>query len=91
MKLLRSITRRGYNVGTAGWFSVLKPNTWFPASRLPVPFRYRASGLSQAPSETVAPIIITLNPERRRPLRQALILVAAAGMVWGMLLWIMHP
>jgi hypothetical protein len=39
----------------------------------------------------VAPIIITLNPERRRPLRQALILVAAAGMVWGMLLWIMHP
>src|SRR5277367_4040028 len=43
MKLLRSITRRGFNVGTAGWFTVLKPNTWFPASRLPGRFRYRSS------------------------------------------------
>jgi hypothetical protein len=43
MKLLRSITRRGFEVGTAGWFTVLKQNTWFPASRLPGRFRYRTS------------------------------------------------
>ena len=43
MKLLRSITRRGFEVGTAGWFTVLKPNTWFPASRLPGSFRYRSN------------------------------------------------
>ena len=35
MKILRSVTRRGFNVGSAGWFTVLRPNTWFPASRLP--------------------------------------------------------
>lgn len=40
MKILRSVTRRGFNVGTAGWFTVLKPNTWFPASRLPAGFHY---------------------------------------------------
>jgi hypothetical protein len=34
MKILRSVNRRGFNVGTAGWFTVLKPNTWFAASRL---------------------------------------------------------
>jgi hypothetical protein len=34
MRILRSLTRRGFNVGTAGYFTVLRPNTWFAASRL---------------------------------------------------------
>ena len=38
MKILRSVNRRGFIVASAGWFSVLKPNTWFPASRLPGDF-----------------------------------------------------
>jgi len=35
MRILRSVNRRGFIVASAGWFTVLKPNTWFPASRLP--------------------------------------------------------
>ncbi len=42
MRILRSVNRRGFSVGTAGFFTVLRPNTWFPASRLPGEFRYRS-------------------------------------------------
>ncbi len=42
MKILRSVTRRGFSVGTAGFFNVLRQNTWFPASRLPGSFSYLA-------------------------------------------------
>ena len=35
MKILRSVNRRGFRIESAGYFTVLKPNTWFPASRLP--------------------------------------------------------
>jgi hypothetical protein len=34
MKILRSVNRRGFRIGSAGYFTVLWPNTWFPASRL---------------------------------------------------------
>jgi hypothetical protein len=34
MKILRSVNRRGSTIGSAGYFSVLNSNTWFPASRL---------------------------------------------------------
>jgi hypothetical protein len=40
MKSLRTWNRRDFNVGTAGWFTVLKPAGWFAASRLPGGFRY---------------------------------------------------
>jgi hypothetical protein len=39
MKILRSVTRRGFEVGTAGWFTVTGPRRWFPASRLPGGFQ----------------------------------------------------
>jgi hypothetical protein len=91
MKLLRSITRRGFQVGTAGYFTVLKPNTWFPASRLPVPFRYRAGQSPTATAETTAPNIISLPPEQRSPLRVAIIVLASTAIVFAMLMWIMHP
>jgi len=38
MNLLRSITRRGFTVAQAGYFTVTSPNRWFPASRLPGDF-----------------------------------------------------
>jgi len=92
MKILRSITRRGYSVGTAGYFSVLKPNSWFPASRLPVPFRYRRDPSAAVQDrEIVAPNIISLPPEHRSPLRVGIIVLTSAVVVFAMLLWIMHP
>jgi len=91
MKILRSVTRRGFRVEPAGFYTLLKLNKWFPASRLPVPFRYRTSQSAQPPTETTTPNIITLRWDRRSPVRQVLIVIVAAGIVWAMLLWIMHP
>jgi hypothetical protein len=92
MKILRSVTRRGFSIGTAGYFAILKPNTWFPATRLPRPFRYHPGQSVQAPAETTAaPNIITLPPEHRSPLRLTIIVLASAAIVFCMLLWIMHP
>jgi hypothetical protein len=91
MKILRSITRRGFSFGTAGYFTVLKQNSWFPATRLPQPFRYRPGQSSQATVEITAPNIISLPPEHRSPLRVAIIVLASTAIVFAMLLWIMHP
>ncbi|HEY3706161.1 MAG TPA: hypothetical protein VGL22_13950 [Terracidiphilus sp.] len=91
MKILRSITRRGFQIQSAGFYTVLKPNTWFPASRLPVPFRYHAHPSAYAAQETTAPNIITIAAERRHPLQLTLILLASAAIVLAMLWWIMYP
>jgi hypothetical protein len=95
MKILRSVTRRGFSVGSAGYFAVLKPNTWFPATRLPVPFHYRASQSAQVPAlhqeATLAPNIITLSVEPRGVVRPALVVLAAMAITSALLLWIMHP
>jgi hypothetical protein len=91
MKLLRSITQRGATIATAGYFTVLKPNTWFPASRLPGPFRYRAASSAPTLAETTAPNIITLSAEQRRPMRQGLILIASAAIVYALLSWLTNP
>jgi hypothetical protein len=34
MKILRSVNRRDPNIGTAGWFTVLRATKWIAASRL---------------------------------------------------------
>lgn len=99
MKILRSVTRRGFSVGTAGWFTVLKPNTWFAASRLPESFRYRASqsaeavGTSHADSRptTIPPRIEIPNTQDRRLMPVALIVLAAIAITSALLWWIMHP
>jgi hypothetical protein len=94
MKILRSITRRGFSVGTAGFFSVLKPNTWFPATRLKVPFRYHASqsaDLTGVHEAALPPKIMTLNGEHRGLLRPALTLLAAIAITSVALWWMMHP
>ena len=93
MKLLRSITRRGFEIGTAGWFTVLKPNTWFPASRLPGRFRYRSStsaGTTAMDRAISLRIILPITKDRRL-VRSALVVLAAAAITSALLWWIMHP
>jgi hypothetical protein len=95
LKILRSVTRRGYSVGSAGWFAILKPNTWFPATRLPVPFRYRGSQSAQTAAlhqqGTLPPKIMTLSTLDRGLLRPALAVVAAIGITAVLLWWITNP
>jgi len=95
MKILRSVTRRGFSFGSAGYFAVLKPNTWFPASRLPVPFRFRRSQSAGASAihqpATLPPNIMTLSPEHRGLLRPAMVVLAAIAITSTLLWWIMHP
>lgn len=93
MKLLRAVTRRGFNVGTAGWFTVLKPNTWFPASRLPGSFRYRTSESAEttAVDHAIPLRIIIPSTKDRRLARPALVVLTAVTITSAMLWWIMHP
>jgi hypothetical protein len=97
MKILRSVNRRGFRVGTAGWFAILKPNTWFPASRYPGQFRYRGSQSAGSPTvdhaaihvTTIAPRIILLSTRDRRLMRPALVVLAAIAITLVLLWWIM--
>jgi hypothetical protein len=93
MKLLRSITRRGFEVGTAGWFTVLKPNTWFPASRLPGRFRIHSSSSAEANAgnHPISLRILLPAAEDRRLMRSALVALAAVASTSALLWWIMHP
>ena len=98
MKILRSVNRRGFSLGTAGWFSVLKPNTWFPASRLPGAFHYRGSQSTDTPTVdedshgmTTMPQIVELSTKDRNLTRLLLALLAATAITSALLLWIMHP
>jgi hypothetical protein len=102
MKILRSVTQRGFSVGTAGWFTVLRPNTWFPATRLhtgPHPLVGRSTGaaestvpgqLSGSRSSTVAPPrIAPLNGNDRQPMRLAVAVLAGAAITSFLLWWMM--
>jgi hypothetical protein len=99
MKILRSVNRRGFSVGSAGWFAILKPNTWFPASRLPGSFRYRGSQSAQTPAvdhadsyeTTIPPRIVIPSTQDRRLMRPALVVLAAIAITSALLWWIMHP
>ena len=102
MKILRSVTRRGFTVGTAGWFTITSPNRWFAASRLPRKSRYlseefqtiagsqgiRHSGSQEA---AVLPRIMTLERDKRHPMRIALILLASMAITLALLCWIVRP
>ena len=93
MRLLRSITRRGFDVGTAGWFTVLKPNTWFPASRLPESQFHRGHPFARAIAtrDSISPLIMRPSTKDRRPVRSALIVLSAIAITSSLLWWIMHP
>jgi hypothetical protein len=96
MKILRSVTRRGFSVGTAGWFAILKPNTWFPASRLPGSFHHRGHQSAETPAvdhagsyaATIPPRIIIPNTQDRGLMRPALVVLAAIGATSVLLWWI---
>ena len=94
MKILRAALRRGSSVEPAGYYSLLKANTWFPASRLPVPFRFRSSKSAVTPEDFGRPEVawppnVPPGAERPRVLRLALIVLAAIAILSVMLWWIM--
>jgi hypothetical protein len=99
MRILRAITRRGFNIASAGYFSVLRPNTWFPASRLTGRVHHSGArsrvlsgpALETSSEMTIAPRIITLNGHDRRFLRRGLIVLAAMAITSLLLLWIIQP
>jgi len=94
MKILRSVNRRGFSIASAGYFTVLKPNSWFPASRLTTPRPHPGrpvDGPQSAVTETQAPRIITLNGHDPRLLRRALIALVAMTITSLLLLWIIRP
>jgi hypothetical protein len=102
MKILRSVTRRGFSVGTAGWFTVLRPNTWFPASRLPGSIHHpggrsreideqmqpaRELPRSQAGGQEIAILPHTMNIGMRdRGLKRMAIVVLTAAAITSALL-----
>jgi RsiW-degrading membrane proteinase PrsW (M82 family) len=102
MKILRSVNRRGFNLGTAGYFTVLKPNSWFAASRLPDAFRHlsRQSNAVKSPSlerkavdhacsreSTLSLQAMKLSAHDRNPMRLALAVLAAIAIIWALLWW----
>lgn len=96
MKLLRAITRRGFSVGTVGWFTVLKPNTWFPASRLPNNLRHRSNSSAETNyagdhGRMIPPRMTIPSTKGRSPLYLAIVVFAAISITSAMLWWIMHP
>lgn len=103
MKLLRSITRRGFTVGTAGWFTVVSPNRWFASSRLPRSSHYLSEEFQtiagrnkrrhpdQAGSGQAAPPrIMLIAREDRHPIQIALIVLTAIAITAVVLTWIIR-
>lgn len=101
MKILRSVNRRGFNVGTAGWFTILRPNTWFAASRLSNSLHSLGKGSalpgtmvpgrSERQGTTVLSQPVNLRPQDPRLMRTLLIVTAASAITSILLWWIMHP
>jgi hypothetical protein len=96
MKILRSVNRRGFRIATAGFFTVLQPNTWFAASRMPSVSsigRIRGAGQAGVPAQNVsgnaaiAPQIMRLDEPDRGWLRPAFVVSMAIALA-GFLLWV---
>jgi hypothetical protein len=96
MKILRSVNRRGFHIASAGFFTVLQPNTWFAASRMPslsAIGRVRGAGLAGLPEQNVsgnaanAPQIMRLDDPDRNWLRPALVVSMAVACA-AFLLWV---
>jgi hypothetical protein len=107
MRILRSLNRRGFSVGTAGYFSVLGQNAWFAASRLTDGFESLMGRSNRetparlmgpeprswvsAEGTTAQPPTLGLIPREHRPLRAAVLACAAGAITLALLWWIMHP
>ena len=98
MKILRSVNRRGFSVGTAGWFTVLRPNRWFPASRFPASHSlgkgatlpgHVSSGRSDMRETSMLSHPLDLRDLRMG--RAVSIIAGAFGITSILLWWIMHP
>ena len=99
MKTRRSVTHREFSVRSAGWFTVLKPDAWFPALRRPDRFRDLSSyfaetaamDLANSRETTNLPQIIIPTTKDRSLIRPFLIVLTAVIVTSGLLWWIMHP
>jgi len=101
MKILRTVTRRGYTVGTAGWFTTTSPNRWFPASKFPDGIGQSketltaARAAAKAPrdvdgAKTTPPQIMLLSTRDRHAMRFALAAFPAAAIALLVLWWFFH-
>ncbi|MGA2217440.1 MAG: hypothetical protein ABSG51_05105 [Terracidiphilus sp.] len=102
MKILRSVNRRGSTVGIAGYFTVLRANTWFAASRFPDRFhnlRERAEAAAREPAQEQMSASTPANqstihldlkpqPEPLHLMRSALIVLLASGITMFLLWWV---
>jgi hypothetical protein len=107
MKIRRTLKRRGLSVGTAGWFTVLRPDRWSAASRPPGslhpisdPSNRTASTLAleqkvlnhiDGQDATMAPSMMQFSTHDLRLKRSALIISTALTITSVLLWWIMHP
>lgn len=99
MKIRRTMTRREFYVRTAGWFTVLKPDTRFPALHVQSGLRNLRSpstemiAMDLADSHERANSLQIMIPTTidRRLLRPALIVVTAMLVTSGLLWWICVP
>jgi len=106
MKILRAVSRRGFNVGTAGWFTILRPNSWYPATRSQGSFKNRGIGRGGEGDQLVGHGVSTdvggrtravqwlaseWSAEDRNRARLATAILSAIAITTAMLWWIMHP
>ena len=88
MKFNRSV-RRSFSVGTAGWFTVLRPDE---SSAVPRVWRTPCTSFSQMSQEVATPTLaIEGNALDHLSLRTVWIILAASALTAGLLWWIMHP
>lgn len=104
MKILRSVNRRDPNVGTAGWFTVLRPTKWIAASRLPDAARHFSAPSQRARrqalerpaaftrSQETTPFLqaMELNAHDRSPMRLVLAAFSAIAITSGLLWWMIQ-
>lgn len=105
MKILRSVNRRGSSTESIGFYTLLRPNKWFAASRLPGSFhslsrRSKSAVLAAAPeqktpsqanSKETTILLQTMKPSAQDPqrVRSALIFMGAIAITLLLLWWIM--
>jgi hypothetical protein len=94
MKILRSVTRRGYNVQTAGYFTVVSPRRWFAASQFPDGLEGHIkvtaetdAARDRADIEETEPPQIAMLSTRDRQSKQFVWAALAAAVIALLLLW----
>jgi hypothetical protein len=99
--ILRSMNRRGIGTETIGFYSVLRPSRWLPASRFSDDYNHRLGqstgdetpkreALGNTGCEGTTIFLQTLQPsaEHRHVMRTLLIALAAISIAFAVLWWI---